>query len=224
MGMKNLNIEIIDDTMIKLVLSKQDLINFDITYNDMDYKNEKTRYAIDLIIDKIYFEKNIDLKNKKLVIEAFPTLTKGCIFYIKIIDKFLESIKNPEEYNSTKDKESIDIKALRDILNSNIKKTNTKINVYNISIRLENIENLIDLSKIINTYYIKLILKSSVYKVSDRYYLLLQTKSKVEKNFINHLFEYSDDITKESMKYEVIKEHGINIINKNAIETISQKL
>ncbi|MDK2802815.1 MAG: adaptor protein MecA [Oscillospiraceae bacterium] len=219
-----MNIEIIDDTMIKLVLSKQDLINFDITYNDMDYKNEKTRYAIDLIIDKIYFEKNIDLKDKKLIIEAFPTITKGCIFYIKIIDKFLESIKKNEEKYPVEEIEPINIESLRDILNLNIKEINTKINIYNISIRLEDIESLISISKIINTYYIKLILKNSIYKVDNIYYLLLETKTKVEKNFINHLFEYSNDIEKDSLKYKIIKEHGIEIINKNAIETISQKL
>lgn len=79
-----MNIEYKNDKTIKIVLTNEDLNKYNITYSELDYKNEKTKKFLSSIL------KQFENKNKsKIFIEAYPTNDNGCLLYINFIDNKL---------------------------------------------------------------------------------------------------------------------------------------
>lgn len=75
-------IEPFDQHRVRVILSPRDLSDLKITYDSMNYKDLNTRRAINAIISEIKQELGINLKGRRLSIEAFKTPGGGCILYI----------------------------------------------------------------------------------------------------------------------------------------------
>lgn len=84
-----LNIKEIGDEKIVVSLSKDDLKNLDITYDEMDYSNIETRRVIWTILDEaqINLGKSIDMGGKMLI-EVCPDENGGCIMYFTVMHQF----------------------------------------------------------------------------------------------------------------------------------------
>ena len=82
-----LNIEILNKHIIKIKLSFKDMKNYNLTYEQINYHDKKTRQLIVNLLYKIKKTTKADISKSQIFIEAFPTGEKGCILYLNIINK-----------------------------------------------------------------------------------------------------------------------------------------
>ncbi len=191
-----LKIEIIDEKTIKILLSVQDMQEFHLTYEQMDYNDTVTRKAILSIVQKIRQDTPVDLEMSKLFIEAFPDKSGGCILYVNLIEpRQLQSLKSG--------KQSFDTPLI---------------------FLLENIDLVAGVSSRLLQEYSHLIIHSSLYWLEKKYCLLLYTYCRMEKKIIYILSEYGSYLGKGAILSAFVQEHGKEILTDNAIETITQYL
>ncbi len=86
-------IDIISYNTIKVVMSDDELSEFDLNYKKIDENDLNTQMMILHIIDEIKTQKSIDLSSEKIYIEIFPIKSSGCLFYISYIDNTITSTK-----------------------------------------------------------------------------------------------------------------------------------
>ena len=79
-----MKIELLDQQTIKVILTSDDMQEFDITYEEMDYNDPVTRRPIVAMLYRIKEQTCVDLTKGKLFIEAFPVEPDGCILYINM--------------------------------------------------------------------------------------------------------------------------------------------
>lgn len=82
-----MNIKAQTDNKISIELTKEDMINLDITYDELDYSNVETRRVLWTLLDEAghILGRNISLANKMLI-EAVPDENGGCILYFTVVD------------------------------------------------------------------------------------------------------------------------------------------
>ena len=76
------------DNRISIELTKEDLENLDITYDELDYSNVETRRVLWTLLDEAgtTLGRNISLANQMLI-EAVPDEKGGCTLYFTITDE-----------------------------------------------------------------------------------------------------------------------------------------
>ncbi|MBQ7956519.1 MAG: adaptor protein MecA [Clostridia bacterium] len=75
-------------------LTRDDMLELDITYEDMDYSNIETRRVIWTLLDKARLELGRDIDpSGKLTIETIPLEKGGCVIFFTVNDKSLNLIK-----------------------------------------------------------------------------------------------------------------------------------
>ncbi len=70
---------------LKIELDKNDLIDLNITYDELDYDKAKTRRVINELLERIGAENDFDIHSGKMIIEVFPALNGGCIIYFTAV-------------------------------------------------------------------------------------------------------------------------------------------
>ena len=75
------------ENRIIVELSKQDLLELDITYEEMDYSSIETRRVIWTVLDAAgkYLGKELD-PSRRMLIEAIPQADAGCILCFTLLD------------------------------------------------------------------------------------------------------------------------------------------
>ena len=71
--------ETLNDNVMLVELSKEEMEKFHITYDSLDNNNENVKTAIKGIIRKIYTGDRLS-KGEKVIVEAMPTDEGGCFF------------------------------------------------------------------------------------------------------------------------------------------------
>lgn len=194
-----MKIELLDDKTVKVVLSNADMVHFNITYDDMDYKNPDTKRVILQLVDQIKREVSVDLSTGKLFIEAFPYADGGCILYVNLID-----------INSGKSKPG-----------SHRYKTSFDTPII---FCFKDINALAGLSKRLISQFGHIILKNSLYLYHDKYYLLIYTYFKMDDQLLHLLTEYGQFYGKGSFVSSLVQEHAKELIASDALETLSDCL
>lgn len=91
-----MNYESLNDNVILVELTKEEMCQFQITYDSLDCNNELTEIAIRKILNEISQDK---IKtNKKITVEALPTDDGGCFFIFTFSAK-LHRYKVKKSYN-----------------------------------------------------------------------------------------------------------------------------
>lgn len=193
--MISLKIELLDDKTVKVVLSNSDMMNFNLTYDEMDYKNPETKRVILTLVERIKKEVQIDISSGKLFIEAFPYADGGCILYVNLID-----INNKSRPNAKRYKASFD----------------TPI-IYSFN----DIDALGHMSKRMLQRYSHIILKNSLYHYKEKYFLFIYTYFKMDEQLSYILNEYGRYYGKGAISSAIIKEHAKEILANEALETLS---
>lgn len=79
-----MKIDAIDEKSILVELSKEDLSKSEITYEELDYKNERTRKLVRRILETIRLETGrIVSENSTLEVEVMPDSFGGCLMIFK---------------------------------------------------------------------------------------------------------------------------------------------
>lgn len=77
-----MKIEILDDTTVKVLLTKRDMNAWQLNYSEMSCSSPVTKRVISKLLSEIRDEFDIDFSNSRLYIEAFPYADGGCIIYV----------------------------------------------------------------------------------------------------------------------------------------------
>lgn len=193
-----MKIEVINIQTIKVILKDSDMQKLKINYIDMDYDDPDTKNAIISILCHVKEEKNINLMEEKLFIEAFPTIYDGCILYINILSAKSNEPLIEDECNIEKKSEF-----------------NTPL-----IFTFHNLDYLSEACSKVDFLYDHIILKNSLYHSNETYYLLIYTYFKLDDKIINIVKEYGSYLGKGNIKCAFVKEHCKNIINQDAIKKI----
>lgn len=83
-----MKIEVHDDSRIAIELTKDDMSELDITYEDLDYSNIETRRVLWTVLDEASNTIGCDINlSERMLIEAVPSSTGGCIIYFTVLPK-----------------------------------------------------------------------------------------------------------------------------------------
>ncbi len=84
------------DNRICIKLTSKDMLELDITYEELDYSNIETRRVLWTLLDEARHElgNNIQL-TQKMIVEAIPDNTGGCTIYFTVNDA--KGIKNSKK-------------------------------------------------------------------------------------------------------------------------------
>lgn len=191
-----MKIELLDDKTVKVLLSKHDMYNLNITYEEMDCKSPDTKKVLLSLLDEVKKQIKLDMTRGRLFIEAFPYADGGCILYVNMLEgSGAETIK----------------------------KRKTGFNTP-IVCSLEGIIELQALCGIIAREFSHLILKSSLYLMKERYYLVLYSYCKMDNKISAIVSEYGKLFGKGAVCAAVVSEHGKLIVADNAAELINKTL
>ena len=77
-----MELRIIEDDILRVKLTRLDMLKYDIDGESLDYKNTKTRKAVWDILDEAYEKTGFDAAKGRIYIEAYPDKSGGCKIYI----------------------------------------------------------------------------------------------------------------------------------------------
>lgn len=83
-----MNIKAQTDKKISIELTREDMDELDITYEELDYSNVETRRVLWTLLDEAGHRlgRNISLTNQMLI-EAVPDEQGGCVLYFTVVDE-----------------------------------------------------------------------------------------------------------------------------------------
>lgn len=187
----NMNIIAQSENRICVELTRDDMIDLDITYDELDYSNTETRRVLWTILDEAQQRLGTDISlSQKLMIEALPDKQGGCMLFFTVMDKT--------------QKQSQQKKLIKQQQNQLICKSN-------------NIENICSLSKILKNT--ECITNSELYKKDEIYTLIFWYDTISSKDFTFHIYEFGTLV--DICTIPVIQEHWQKIIPEKAVEKLS---
>ncbi len=215
--MIELKIEKINESQIKLILTQADLSERNIKLEDLTIPSEKTQELFHDIMETALEEYDFISENTPLMVEAVPVgLDSIMIIVTKIDSKSQESI-GAKILSQQKDLRRFKRKSL--VFQEGESDKNSDILIYSFA----KLDDVIDFSlRIADTYHDA----SSLYKLYDRYFIVLQIKQDGDENKAEELElilgEYGQKhISVQLSKYYLI-EHGETIIENKAITLLSK--
>lgn len=186
-----LQIEPLDHQTVKIILSERDMRQFGLTYESMDYNDSTTRKVILDLLQQVHQATQIDMSQGKLFIEAFPDETGGCILYLNLLAPGPSSPLSNDSPCSP------------------------------IAIFLPSLDQLTGVCKLLNTRHKHSILKSSLYRSSRQYLLILYPCSKNVGRLCAAIHEFNASTAKGYIVAGSIHERNKLLIKNKAIETVS---
>lgn len=212
-----LKIEKINESQIKLILTQADLSERNIKLEDLTIPSEKTQELFHDIMETALEEYDFISENTPLMVEAVPVgLDSIMIIVTKIDSKSQESI-GAKILSQQKDLRRFKRKSL--VFQEGESDKNSDILIYSFA----KLDDVIDFSlRIADTYHDA----SSLYKLYDRYFIVLQIKQDGDENKSEELElilgEYGQKhVSVQLSKYYLI-EHGETIIENKAITLLSK--
>lgn len=212
-----MKIEKINESQIKLILTQADLSERNIKLEDLTIPSEKTQELFHDIMETALEEYDFISENTPLMVEAVPVgLDSIMIIVTKIDSKNQESI-GAKILSQQKDLRRFKRKSL--VFQEGESDKNSDILIYSFA----KLDDVIDFSlRIADTYHDA----SSLYKLYDRYFIVLQIKQDGDENKAEELElilgEYGQKhISVQLSKYYLI-EHGETIIENKAITLLSK--
>lgn len=193
-----MKIELLDDKTVKVLLSKLDMYNLNLTYDEMDYKSPGTKKVLMQLLDEVKKQIKVDMTKGKLFIEAFPYADGGCILYVNLLDG-------------------------TELSSPSMKKKKTGFDTPIICC-LEGINDLSALAIRLASDFSHMILKSTLYLMNKKYYLVLYTYCKMDSKISAIISEYGKLFGKGAVTAAIIFEHGELIIAENAINLLKKAL
>ncbi|MEY8319807.1 adaptor protein MecA [Lachnospiraceae bacterium 46-61] len=212
-----MKIEKINESQIKLILTQADLSERNIKLEDLTIPSEKTQELFHDIMETALEEYDFISENTPLMVEAVPVgLDSIMIIVTKIDSKSQESI-SAKILSQQKDLRRFKRKSL--VFQEGESDKNSDILIYSFA----KLDDVIDFSlRIADTYHDA----SSLYKLYDRYFIVLQIKQDGDENKSEELElilgEYGQKhVSVQLSKYYLI-EHGETIIENKAITLLSK--
>ena len=215
--MIELKIEKINESQIKLILTQADLSERNIKLEDLTIPSEKTQELFHDIMETALEEYDFISENTPLMVEAVPVgLDSIMIIVTKIDSKSQESI-GAKILSQQKDLRRFKRKSL--VFQEGESDKNSDILIYSFA----KLDDVIDFSlRVADTYHDA----SSLYKMYDRYFIVLQIKQDGDENKAEELELILGEYGQKHMSVQLSKyyliEHGETMIENKAITLLSK--
>lgn len=193
-----MKIEMLDEKTVKVLLSKLDMNNYHLTYDEMDYRSPDTKKVLLRLLDEVKRQVKIDLSGGKLFIEAFPYVDGGCILYVNLLDA-----RSTRDTVAQKSRTSIELPLI---------------------ITVDGIKHLGPLCGQLKKRMGEIILKNELYRLDDKYCLLIYTYCRTDSELVRLAGEYSCKCTKGPIAAARVREHGSPLISEDAIAILDKSL
>ncbi len=227
--------EKINENKVKIELTKEDLIEHNIKLTDIAYGSDNSRKLLHDIMEKAFRELEFETEDVPLIIEAVPTSSFS-------INVFITKIKNEEDFEKNVDliakqneKNKKNLKNLEKLGNEfqkmledslANKTTNSKeesiLEKSELVYKLETLDDAIDLSKVLNKNYNG---KSTLYKVENRYYLLMKAKNYSKDDIVKlrlTLDEFGEFVSTHKVAQGYLNEHAKIIVKGDVFKNLSK--
>lgn len=89
---------LINDIKLKIMLSPEDMISYDLNNSNIDYKNTETRRAFWNILDEAKHKTGFDAASDRVYIQYYPIKNGGCEMYIT---KLTDTCEAATSHNSS---------------------------------------------------------------------------------------------------------------------------
>lgn len=185
----------IDEKRLLIALSNEDMNFLDLTFNQLDWKNDYSREIIKNLLARAETEIGFFSSNKKLLIEAIPQ-SNGCFVLITLLSNKIN--KSRKIYK----------------IKSNIKPFTFVFKDFNDVFSL--VERIYDQSPFFKN--------SSFIESNNSFYVIFYVNGSISPNTLAVISEYGDLIGKSSIFAARIFEKGNVIIKNNAIEKFGKYL
>ena len=76
-----------DRETLKILLDREDLLRFDLTFAQLNYDHARTRRLISRLLSAASACAGFENQNGRLLIEAFPGVGGGCVFYFTPLEE-----------------------------------------------------------------------------------------------------------------------------------------
>lgn len=185
-------LEKIDETRLLIELTGEDMDLLDLTFNQLDWKDEYSREVIWKILTRARNEIGFSVEDKQLMIEAIPQ-TDGCFVLITLLS------------GRGRERRIFKIKESKKPFVFSFKTSENLIRA---------IERLYDKE---NKF-----IRSTVLEYDNRYYIIIYTQGSVSTRIQSIMSEYGELIGKDQIIAAQISEQGKVIAKNNAIEKIGR--
>lgn len=186
-----MNFKIISEHKLKVILTKEELLRFDLCYEELDYRAEHTKKLLSDILLRARSLSGFDPTDSKLFIEVYPDSLGGCIFYFTALPD-----TEPEEVSE-------------------------QVVPRPVVFCFEELDVLIEACTRLFRLYCHRIYKSSIYRLGDSYRLVVYPLDSTDSVTVAFLQEYGRLVGEGHLLAAYVEEHGKPIVEGNAIDTIS---
>lgn len=202
-----MKIERINDDKLKIVLTKQDLIDKDIDIHTLNPNSIESQDLFFDILQELEFYYGFDMGNSQVLLEGISTSNGGMILTVT------RNSGNKHSHTHEKSKQVPKLKAT--------KKESTK-DIKELIYKFESFDSILDFVYRLKRMNIKYI--NSLYEYNEKYYLVISCTSDHQETYKKLLFilsDYATFTTNASIKNKLC-EHGSLIIQNNAIQTLKK--
>lgn len=199
-------IELLDEKTVKVLLSRIDMNNYHLTYDEMDYRSPDTKKVLLRLLDEVKRQIKIDLSSGKLFIEAFPYVDGGCILYVNLLDP-----------SATRETAKTAKRNIHSFSNAE----------FPLIITITGVKRLGALCSSLTSHCHSLILDSELFlsnNSTDSYSLLLHTGLLLNDELVHVANEFLCSYKKGAIAAAHVREHGCSLIEKNAVPLLDKSL
>ena len=211
-----MEIIMINESKLKVMLSREDLQSFDITAEDLDYSNTETKRMFWDILNQAKHDTGFDTDGQKVLVQLYPSREGGCEIFVTKIGVFCSAAEEtsqskPETLSSSKT--AVQTKPQKKALASRNRKG---------AYSFEKLDYLIGVCR--RLHKIGYAGESSAYICdNDKCYLILsdiEAAGFIQLNEFSFISEYGTPENLDMLKL-YISEHGKAICERNAVETLA---
>ena len=215
---------VISESKLKIMLTSEDLMEYSLDCNSLDYENTETRRAFWSILDEAKHRTGFDAASEKVFVQVYPSKKGGCEMYVTKLGVFSSNRRSEEDIYGENIRIKEDGKGAsmkkcvqndRGLLSEQI----THEQNFGAAYRFHKIEDMLSACRGLSSRAFSG--KSSAYKCAENYYLLLKNIKK------QYPFDDVGDFIKEYGEYVdadslgiYIGEHGYCICEGSAVETL----
>ena len=97
----------ISDTKLKVMLSEEDMVFYDLDTEALDYDNRETRRAFWQILDEAKRKTGFDASSDRVFVQVYPSKKGGCEMFVTKVGKLDEGNKRSKGVAAMRKKENI---------------------------------------------------------------------------------------------------------------------
>lgn len=202
-----MKIERINDNKLKIVLSKQDLIDKDIDIHTLNPNSMESQDLFFDILQEIEFYYGFDMGNSQVLLEGVSTSNGGMILTVT------KSNTHTHDHTHTSSKQPPKLKVKKKASNNDIKELVYKFDCF---------DNFLEFVYRLKRLPIKY--ENTLYEYNNNYYLFLNCTADYQETYKKLLFVLSDyaTFTSNPAIKNKLSEHGSVIIENQAIQKIKK--